>query len=274
MSRNISNEHMEQLLRGYCSREKQQAFTFCAPKQRVFTVKTFAVCAAALILILSIAFTAAMHTSPAAPRLNAYSFSAEKLAAFCGKDKAIADKTADRQVAAWTPQIAYADSEKVVFGVATGVFVFDYHSGTFLNTFDLDKIGVPAFAQGDSFSSLTASDDGKRALLYSHTHGAPAEEWRLLNLETGEVGMLAGEEAFFEKYNSFQTTPVHINERDELPGWIFSSFAAVTESSRYLMALDFQHGAGSLGSLRLIVMDSKTGEIRSTVSVFENVKAK
>ena len=270
MSR-ITEEQLDNMLKNYCGRTAQAAFQ--KPAVQRFPVKQLAI-AAAVVLAVAIGAVAFWLTAAnARPAKNAYSFSAEKLAAFC-KQESIADKTAQQKGGAWVPYLAYADGQKAVFGVAKGIFVFDYQNGTFLNTFDLDKIGVPSFGQGDNISRLSASADGKFALLYSHIapeNGGYREEYREINLETGEITLLDDEEAFSEKHSIFQTYPVNAYDREELPGWLFSGHSAVVEANEYFFALDFNRGKGKLDTLSLIIMDAHSGEIKSVVSVFKHV---
>ena len=268
--RRITEEQLDSMLKNYCERTAQTAFQ--KTEARRFPAKRVAL-AAAVVLIIAIG-AAAFWLTAASPRheKNAYSFSAEKLAAFC-RQESVADKTAQQKAGAWEPVLAYADSHKAVFGVAKGVFVFDYQKGEFLNTFDLEKIGVPAFGQGDNISSLSASADGKFALLYSHMtleNGGYREEYRELNLETGEITLLDNEKAFIEKHGVFQTCPVNVSDREKLPGWLFSGHSAVVEANEYILAFDFDQGKGRLDTLSLMIMNAQSGEIKSVVSVFKN----
>lgn len=283
MHESISEQRLDELLTAYCHRSAQTAFE-AAPARKRVPIKTIALSAAALVLAVTVGlfvlFRLNFHTNSDAVPKTLYAFSAEKLAMMCKGDAdndSIADKTAQRWVGAWQPSIDYADNEKVVFSVATGVFVLDYHSGEFFTTFDLDKFGVPGFGQGDNLSSLVVSKDGKHALLWSLiTSDAPeysvTEEYRELDLVTGEAKRLNSEDEFYRKYEVFQTFPaVHASDCEELPGWMFSDNAAVVENNDYVIAVDFQSGAGNLGSLQLIIMDSKTGEIQAMVRAFKSV---
>ncbi len=272
-----TDERLDSLLRHYCGRTAQASFTVREARRKPF--KKIALAAAALVLTAAIAWGAwaAVRQRPAPPAEEPYAISAEKLAALCGKGESTAQKIAGKNVGAWTPSIEYADREKVVFDVASGIFVFNYRDGRLVRTFDTDKLGVPGFQQGDAFSSLLVSEDGSRGLLTSQTAdeatGALRQEYRELDLESGSVKKLENSQAFYDRYTVFQTYPVTPRERSELPGWIFGSFAAVAEGSDYLMALDFEQGAGTLASLRLIIMNAETGEIQASVSVFDRVTA-
>ena len=45
--------------------------------------------------------------------------------------------------------VNYADDEKVVITTGKGVFVYNYQLKDMINTFDLDKIEIPGFNQGE-----------------------------------------------------------------------------------------------------------------------------
>ena len=273
----IAETDLDNMLYAYCGRTAQEPFKR-EKRRKVFITKP------ALCLVLALFITVVMSVYVVglstnrdnAPAKKLYAFSVEKLAAF-SKEKTIQEKTARKGVGAWQPCIEYADGNMVVFTVATGAFVFDYQAGEFINTFDLEKIGVPAFAQGDSFSTLTVSMDGKYGLLYScdagETSGSvAAEEYRELDLKTGAVKRLDSEDEFFEKHEPYQVLPADTTAFKKLPGFAFGGKTAVWGGNEYLIALDWQNGESSLGSMHLVIMNSKTGDIKSLVSIFDKVK--
>ena len=276
MGKNISENVLDEKLSAYFGRESQEPFVFV--ERRKINAGKIAFCTVMTVLVAVVVWIAVFRAIPnenGAPREKTYSFSAEKLAALC-REKPVWKKTAEKNVGAWQPEIEYADGEKVVFSVASGVFVFDCCSGEFINTFDLEKLGVPSFSQGDTFSSLEVSSDGGCGLLYSHTTGkAPeytlTEEYRELDLKSGTAKRLDSGEEFYNNHEVFQTSPVSATTFDRFPKLVFGEMTATAEENDYLIALDFKSGAGSLGSLRLIIMNSSTGEIKSIVSVFEDV---
>ena len=57
--------------------------------------------------------------------------------------------------------VNYADDEKVVITTGKGVFVYNYQSKDMINTFDLDKIGIPGFNQGDNASYICVDRSGE-----------------------------------------------------------------------------------------------------------------
>lgn len=290
--REPSEERLDSLLQQYCGRTAQTAFTVHIRQKSIEKKLALAAAATVLLAVTVLGAWAAVHRQPPAPlsqeshaapaekpvalSVNPYAVSSEKLAALCGKGTA--EKIAEKAVGAWSPSIEYADEKKIVFDVASGIFVLDFHSGELVTSFDTDKLGVPAFNQGDNFSALAVSEDGSRGLLTSQTveesSGAVTKEFRELDMATGDVKKLDSDQAFFDRYTVFQTYPVTPKERCALPGWIFSSFAAVVQGKDYLMALDFANGAGNLSSLRLVIIDSKTGAVQASVSTFDKALQK
>ena len=63
--------------------------------------------------------------------------------------------------------VNYADDEKVVITTGKGVFIYNYKSNNMINNFDLDKIGIPGFNQGDKSSLIRVDKSGEYALLES-----------------------------------------------------------------------------------------------------------
>ena len=57
--------------------------------------------------------------------------------------------------------VNYADDEKLVITTGKGVFVYNYQSNDMINTFDLDKIGIPGFNQGDKASYIRVDRSGE-----------------------------------------------------------------------------------------------------------------
>lgn len=86
--------------------------------------------------------------------------------------------------------VEYADDEKVVFTSRTGIFVYNYKSDNIVYTFDLEKIGVPAFNQGDdSYSILQVDKSGRYAILKSTDNSG--NKYHYINLLNGEVKDIA-----------------------------------------------------------------------------------
>lgn len=132
--------------------------------------------------------------------------------------------------------VDFADDEKVVITTGKGVFVYNYKLNKMINTFDLDKIGVPGFNQGDKSSFIRVDKSGEYAILESSDNWFDIDsfvEYHNINFKSGEVNRINKSE-IPKDFSLFETEPMKYHpdsDSDEnfdlpysWPGTITSSY--------------------------------------------------
>lgn len=121
--------------------------------------------------------------------------------------------------------VNYADDEKVVITTGKGVFIYNYKSNNMINNFDLDKIGIPGFNQGDKSSLIRVDKSGEYALLESSDNWFDVDsfiEYHIINFKSGEVNKINQSE-IPKDFSQFETEPMKYHpesdadERFDLP---------------------------------------------------------
>ena len=121
--------------------------------------------------------------------------------------------------------VNYADDEKVVITTGKGVFIYNYKSNNMINNFDLDKIGIPGFNQGDKSSLIRVDKGGEFALLESSDNWFDVDsfiEYHIINFKSGEVNKINQSE-IPKDFSQFETEPMKYHpesdadERFDLP---------------------------------------------------------
>ena len=121
--------------------------------------------------------------------------------------------------------VNYADDEKVVITTGKGVFIYNYKSNNMINNFDLDKIGIPGFNQGDKSSLIRVDKCGEYALLESSDNWFDVDsfiEYHIINFKGGEVNKINQSE-IPKDFSQFETEPMKYHpesdadERFDLP---------------------------------------------------------
>lgn len=121
--------------------------------------------------------------------------------------------------------VNYADDEKVVITTGKGVFIYNYKSNNMINNFDLDKIGIPGFNQGDKSALIRVDKSGEYALLESSDNWFDVDsliEYHIINFKSGEVNKINQSE-IPKDFSQFETEPMKYHpesdadERFDLP---------------------------------------------------------
>ena len=121
--------------------------------------------------------------------------------------------------------VNYADDEKIVITTGKGVFIYNYKSNKMINNFDLDKIGIPGFNQGDKSSLIRVDKSGEYALLESSDNWFDVDsiiEYHIINFKSGEVNKINQSE-IPKGFSQFETEPMKYHpesdadERFDLP---------------------------------------------------------
>ena len=132
--------------------------------------------------------------------------------------------------------VEYADGEKVVITTGKGIFVYDYKLDYMINNFDLDKIGVPGFNQGDSSSSIRVDKSGDYCVMQScefWTNPDRKIEYRIINFKNGEITQIS-EDDIPNDFLPFETEELdfYSKENKNLPfGHAGSITASFTDSN-------------------------------------------
>lgn len=121
--------------------------------------------------------------------------------------------------------VNYADDEKIVITTGKGVFIYNYKSNNMINNFDLDKIGIPGFNQGDKSSLIRVDKGGEYAVLESSDNWFDVDsiiEYHIINFKSGEVNKINQSE-IPKGFSQFETEPMKYhpesdaNESFDLP---------------------------------------------------------
>ena len=114
------------------------------------------------------------------------------------------------QVGAGIFGVNFADDEKVVITTGKGVFVYNYKLNKMINTFDIDKLEVPGFNQGDKSSRIRVDKSGEYAILESSDNWFDIDsivEYHYINFESGEVKKINQSE-IPKDFSLFETEPM------------------------------------------------------------------
>ncbi|MBQ9515842.1 MAG: hypothetical protein IJR57_07020 [Ruminococcus sp.] len=106
--------------------------------------------------------------------------------------------------------VNYADDEKVVITTGKGVLVYNYKLNKMINTFDLDKIRIPGFNQGDKASYIRVDRSGEYAIIESSDNWGDIErvvEYHILFFKSGEVNKINKSE-IPKDFSLFETEPI------------------------------------------------------------------
>ena len=126
--------------------------------------------------------------------------------------------------------VEYADEEKVVITTGKGIFVYNYKLDITTINFDLDKIGVPGFNQGDSASFIKVDKSGKYCVMDSSNGWGikdSAIEHRIIDFETGTVRLI-NEDEIPKNFEPFETIEIDLysKKNKELPHGFSGEVAA------------------------------------------------
>ena len=114
------------------------------------------------------------------------------------------------QVGAGIFGVNFADDEKVVITTGKGVFVYNYKLNKMINTFDIDKLEVPGFNQGDKSSRIRVDKSGEYAILESSDNWFDIDsivEYHYINFKSGEVKKINQSE-IPKDFSLFETEPM------------------------------------------------------------------
>ena len=105
------------------------------------------------------------------------------------------------------------------------MFIYNYKSNNMINNFDLDKIGIPGFNQGDKSSLIRVDKGGEYAVLESSDNWFDVDsfiEYHIINFKSGEVNKINQSE-IPKDFSQFETEPMKYHpesdadERFDLP---------------------------------------------------------
>ena len=105
--------------------------------------------------------------------------------------------------------VNYADDEKVVITTGKGVFVYNYQLKDMINTFDLDKIEIPGFNQGDKASYIRVDRSGEYAVIESSENWGNIDsvvKYHIIYFKSGEVKSINKSE-IPKDFSLFETEP-------------------------------------------------------------------
>ncbi len=231
-----------------------------------------------------------------------YSFSKEKLLTVCNinLNKISKDNNNDtknpsynkselyKNIGAYTCEIWYADEKKILFTIGTGIFIYDYMSDNIINSFDLEKIRVPGFNQGDVTTYISVDKSGDYALLESSENmfsDNPEIEYHLVNVKNGEVSKIKKNEIpdDFQQFETQDMTYIPKSDSDNnfhYPfAWVSSKMVSYTNSKGekldFYMNTDInKEGEVLIGNTDLVIVfpDGKFKNQRVFGSVFPAFK--
>lgn len=117
--------------------------------------------------------------------------------------------------------VEYADEEKVVITTGKGIFIYNYKQDYTIINFDLDKIGVPGFNQGDSASYIRVDKSGRYCVMDSSDGWGIKDsviEHRIIDFENGTVRLI-NEDDIPEDFEPFKTIQIDLysKKNKELP---------------------------------------------------------
>ncbi len=113
--------------------------------------------------------------------------------------------------------VNYADDEKVVITTGKGVFVYNYKTNNMINTFDLDRIGISGFNQGDMASYIRVDRSGEYAIIESSDNWGDIDrvvEYHILFFKSGEVKRIEYSE-IPKDFSKFETESMKYHHKSD-----------------------------------------------------------
>ena len=138
----------------------------------------------------------------------------------------------EKMVGSTMADIAYADSERVVFYYINGIFVYDLDKEEITNAFDTSLLNCAPHQQGSFGLEITVTQDGKRAYLFNYGMEDEIGDFDnyIINLDTGRVkktDLLKTDNSFTGRKDSFATIP-------DAKGWFSNRCVETGDSIVYL----------------------------------------
>lgn len=208
----------------------------------------------ALIMVLSLAFVLIACAAEDGRKDNAVTnleISAEQL-----------NEYRDRMVGSIMADIAYADSDRVVFYYGGGVYIYDLANNALARSFDLNKLNCARFQQGDYSLAITVSADGKTALLVNYGEYDSIKNFKnyRLDLENG-IAYETKETELKNPADGFADSYETVNDE----GWLSSRCIRSGGKLYYLILNE----GWTWRFIRLVRLDETTGE-KQEYYVFNN----
>lgn len=146
-----------------------------------------------------------------------------------------------------TPDLVFADDEKVVLHLQEGIFVYNYKNREMENCFDISSLNCHTNMQGSYGLYVKVSEDGKTALLVSYGDNEDSEkrENYYLNLEDGSYKVT--KDTKMENYfNSF--------EKGEYDEFVYPKVAIVGE--KRISCVDDNTNVTPMGNHKLLIREA------------------